>query len=117
MEVKFVRPEPWTAEWFAALIENAREDADELRHIETFLDTAEKLIDDDRRRLRKTIDQHLSTAEPSPRNSRNAKFRWPHMLHDTTAYDDPTTTVIFLGPKAAERMRRNRQGKSEKEDK
>jgi hypothetical protein len=115
MEVKFVRPESWTAEWFAALIENARKDADELRHIETFFDTAEKLTDGDRRRLRKTIEQHLSTARPSSPNSRNAKFRLPRMLHDTTAYDDPTTTVIFLGPKAAERMRRNRQGKSEKD--
>jgi hypothetical protein len=97
-----LRLDSWSAEWFAALIENAREDADELRHIETFLDGAQKLTDDDRRRLRAAIEEHLTTAKPSPPDSPNRKFRLSHILHDTTAYDEPRTMVVFLGPKGAE---------------
>jgi hypothetical protein len=99
MEVVTLRPDFWSAEWFAALIENAREDADELRHIETFLDRAQMLTDEGRRRLRAAIEEHLITAKPSPPDSPYAKFRLSNVLHDTTAYDDPRTTVIFLGPK------------------
>jgi hypothetical protein len=89
-----LRPEPWSAEWFAVLIEKAREDRDELEHIETFLDRAEKLAGEDRRRLRAAIEHHLSTAVPS---LKPGFPRLPNILHNTAAYDDPRTTVIFLG--------------------
>jgi hypothetical protein len=94
MEVISLRPDSWSADWFAVLIEKAREDRDELEHIETFLDRAEKLTDEDRRRLRRTIELHSPAAQPSlkPRFPRHS-----HILHNTAAYDDPRTIAIFLG--------------------
>jgi hypothetical protein len=97
-----MRPESWTAEWFAALVRNAHDDADELRHIEKFLDGAEKLTAEDRQRLRAEIDAYLVTAKPSPPDSPKAKFRHPNLLLDTTADEDPRTFVIFFGPKRGE---------------
>jgi hypothetical protein len=93
MEVISLRPEPWTAKWFAALIHKARDNADELRHIDTFVarDRPE-LRRWSRWRLRRRIRRHLRTAKPEDPPQK----RYANILFTTGAFKEPKTTVIFF---------------------
>jgi hypothetical protein len=95
-----MRPDEWTAPWYCALIENARDDAGELGRIRSFISASCKLSDAERARLFALIEEYLPDAAPAraPRDETEAML-WANaatFLHDTTAYDDPTAELIFI---------------------
>jgi hypothetical protein len=95
-----MRPDEWTGPWYRALIENARDDAGELGRIRSFIYASCKLPDAERACLFALIEEYLPDAAPAraPRDETEAML-WANaatFLHDTTAYDDPTTELIFI---------------------
>lgn len=108
MEVIWLKYEDWSADWFAALIRNARDNADELRRIDRHLKRTERVSRWPKWRLRLRITRHLLTAgpEPPPIDETERRLResdW--FLHDTTGYDDPDPeTIVTFIPRLGRRQ-------------
>ena len=100
-----MRPEMWTEPWYCALIENARDDAGELRRIEQYLRAAAKPPVEQRKELLWLIEEYLRTAAPGrPPRSESEALLWAdaaRRIHDTTACDEAHEHILtfIAGPR------------------
>jgi hypothetical protein len=95
----------WSEPWYRALIENARDDAGELRRIEQYLRAVAKPLVEQRKELLRLIEEYLRTAAPGrPPRSESEALLWAdaaRSIHDTTAYDEANEHILTFidGPR------------------
>jgi hypothetical protein len=86
------------AEWYAALISNASDNADELARIRAVITADDELPGDDAQKLLQRVDALLPNAsqEPAPATELHATARRLGWIKDTTIDRPPQTYVTFF---------------------